>query len=201
MSNQQHNTSVEYREIPGFPGYRVGNDGSVWSRLVQESRGHQRGWITVLGDIWRKMTMRSTTEGYHTVVLCDGKGKQKNARVHMLVLEAFIGPRPQGMVCRHFPDPDPTNNRVENLSWGTTKQNCQDKIVHGTSGRGKPPPSAKLNESQVIEIRRLAAETKHTFSELARRFGVERKAIRRLLSGEHWKHVEPRPALADQGST
>lgn len=27
------NSTVEYRIIDGFPGYRVGNDGSVWSRL------------------------------------------------------------------------------------------------------------------------------------------------------------------------
>jgi hypothetical protein len=32
---------IEYRDVVGFPGYRVGNDGSVWSR----------NWETVEGGV------------------------------------------------------------------------------------------------------------------------------------------------------
>lgn len=28
--------TVEYRDIPGCPGYRVGNDGSLWTAVVRD---------------------------------------------------------------------------------------------------------------------------------------------------------------------
>jgi hypothetical protein len=52
--------------------------------------------------------------------------------VHRLVLEAFVGPCPIGMQCRHFPDPNPANCNLKNLQWGTPMENTEDKRVHGT---------------------------------------------------------------------
>jgi hypothetical protein len=57
-------------------------------------------------------------------------GKSRTFRVHTLVLTAFVGPRPDGMLCRHWPDPDTSNNRLENLSWGTPAENMQDRLAH-----------------------------------------------------------------------
>ena len=51
--------------------------------------------------------------------------------VHRLVLEAFVGPRPEGMVARHL-NGDPGDNRLENLAWGTQSENNYDKVRHGT---------------------------------------------------------------------
>lgn len=51
--------------------------------------------------------------------------------VHRLVLEAFVGPRPDGLECCHN-DGDPTNNRVENLRWDTHASNITDTVNHGT---------------------------------------------------------------------
>ena len=39
---------VEYRDVPGWPGYRVGDDGSVWS--LWKRRGLGRGTATYLSD-------------------------------------------------------------------------------------------------------------------------------------------------------
>lgn len=50
--------------------------------------------------------------------------------IHRLVLEAFVCPRPEGLVCRHL-DGDPTNNHVENLQWGTMSENGHDMVKHG----------------------------------------------------------------------
>jgi hypothetical protein len=46
-------------------------------------------------------------------------------RIHNLVLETFIGPRPKGMVCCHFNDIG-IDNRVWNLGWGTRENNKID---------------------------------------------------------------------------
>lgn len=54
-----------------------------------------------------------------------------HVRVHRLVLEAFVGPRPEGHVARHL-NGNPGDNRLANLCWGTELENADDKRRHGT---------------------------------------------------------------------
>jgi hypothetical protein len=54
-----------------------------------------------------------------------------NRLVHHLVLEAFVGPRPQDQECLHD-DNDGSNNRLTNIKWGTKKENRADQHRHGT---------------------------------------------------------------------
>jgi hypothetical protein len=66
--------------------------------------------------------------GYRRVDLRDGR--RSSQFVHQLVLEAFVGPCPEGMeVCHN--DGDPTNNRLDNLRYGTRTGNMQDRTRHG----------------------------------------------------------------------
>src|SRR5215472_269740 len=37
-------SQVDYRDIPGFPGYRVGDDGSIWSAWRKGGRGPSYSW-------------------------------------------------------------------------------------------------------------------------------------------------------------
>ena len=94
-----------FRIIEGYPGYRVSRDGGVescWSRTVYKT----------LTSTWLPLKP-VPCRGYLTVNPSDGF-KKRRRYVHRLVLEAFVGPCPEGMVCRHL-DGDRTNNRVENL--------------------------------------------------------------------------------------
>ena len=50
-------------------------------------------------------------------------------RVHTLVAEAFHGPRPEGNVVRHL-DGNPTNNTVQNLAYGTQRENVHDALAY-----------------------------------------------------------------------
>jgi len=47
-----------------------------------------------------------------------------------MVLEAFVGPCPEGMECCHR-DGNPANNHVGNLYWGTRSENLYDAVRHG----------------------------------------------------------------------
>ena len=68
--------------------------------------------------------------GYPIVSLRrDGQGHSR--RVHVLVAEAFIGPRPPGQVIRHL-DGDSLNNSLTNLAYGTPSENIKDQVRHGT---------------------------------------------------------------------
>ena len=59
-------------------------------------------------------------------------GKSRIRYVHTLVLEAFVGPRPEGMECCHN-NGDCHDNRLENLRWDTPKANGEDMVKHGTN--------------------------------------------------------------------
>src|SRR5262249_51794091 len=66
------------------------------------------------------------SQGYPTVRI-----GPRHVRIHTLVLEAFIGPRPSRMVTRHL-NGIPSDNRLENLVYGTHQENCYDQVTHGT---------------------------------------------------------------------
>jgi hypothetical protein len=72
----------------------------------------------------------SNRSGYRYVHVAKD-GKKKNPPVHVLVLEAFVGPRPDGTVAGHN-DGNPSNNRVENLRWDSRANNGLDTVRHGT---------------------------------------------------------------------
>src|SRR5690606_11217835 len=61
---------------------------------------------------------------------CNGDGG-KSYRVHRLVMEAFVGPLPEGMEVRHLDD-DPDNNALSNLVYGTRSENLEDRVRLGT---------------------------------------------------------------------
>jgi DNA-directed RNA polymerase specialized sigma24 family protein len=125
------------------------------------------------------------TRQYRTVNLSDGVRKRRRY-VHRLVLEAFVGRRPEGMVCCHN-DGDPTNNRLDNLRWGTYRENEHDKLRHGTWLVGSQI-NAKLTEEEVQEIRKLKVEGM-TFTELAHRFGVSSPNIHAIVNRRSWRHL------------
>jgi hypothetical protein len=50
--------------------------------------------------------------------------------IHVLMLEAFVSPRPEGMKGLHRDD-DPRNNVIENLYWGTMQDNAFDRVRNG----------------------------------------------------------------------
>ena len=55
---------------------------------------------------------------------------------HHLVAEAFIGERPEGAEVRHVNDPNPANCALTNLAYGTSGDNKDDQVRHGTHPEG-----------------------------------------------------------------
>ncbi|MDT5366637.1 MAG: hypothetical protein QOC62_1068 [Mycobacterium sp.] len=98
-------TSGEYEcwlEHPQYCGWFVSSFGWVKSPDGRMSRG-------------------ADGNGYLRVQMPDRK-----RRVHQLVLETFIGPRPEGMKGLHWDDVK-TDNRLMNLRWGTDADNKRDQ--------------------------------------------------------------------------
>ncbi len=110
--------------------------------------------------------------------------------VHRLILEAFVGPCPRGKESCHFPDRNPTNNRLENLRWDTHAANGRDMALHGTAG------ARRLTVADIIAIRRLR-ERRIPVAVVADWFGICQGYVWQIASGKRWPHVampeDPRP--------
>lgn len=108
------NAPERWAWVEGYPHYEISSHGRV------------RSYASGQPQIRRPS---KDQHGYPQYSLwADGKGK--NIRVHILVAAAFIGPRPAGLHIRHL-DGDPTNPRVENLAYGTPRENALDTLRHG----------------------------------------------------------------------
>jgi len=125
-------TPERWAWVPDYEGlYRVSDRGDVWS----EPRA------TTRGGILKHVIVKAN--GYHWVTLTKD-GKQKPRQVHKIVMEAFVGPCPEGQEVRHL-DGNPGNNRWApgdeaetvaaggNLIYGTHAENMRDKHRHGTT--------------------------------------------------------------------
>ncbi len=180
--SKSNSTKSERRDIPGFPGYQVTRDGEVWS--CRTPRGN------INPQKWRKMKPQISeyTCGYPQVTL-SFKGRLKVKLVGWLVLEAFVGPRPPGYVCCHFPDKSPLNNNLENLRWDTEKANHADMIFHGTDHRGTKHYAARLTEADVLSIRARNPKTMAECRALGVEYGVKYKTIWAIAKRKIWKHI------------
>jgi hypothetical protein len=188
MSADQSTTPVEYRQITRFIGYRFGSDGSVWTCWKRSGRpkGAGNGALWIVGTAWNLMSPVPHHDGRLFVGIKDATmGRKTIASVSRLILEAFVGPCPRGMQACHFPDPDVTNNRVENLRWGTAKDNAKHRDIHGNTRRGEANSRAKLTWDKVDQIR-AALGRGETHSSLGKRFGVDPTQIANIAHGRAW---------------
>lgn len=165
---------TRYRVIEGFPLNRVGDDGSFWTRAVMGKAAP--GSTRALGPWRARKTTPRAKDGYVLVRLRNG-AQQRVTGLHVLVLEAFGGPRPPGQLCRHLDD-DPTNNRATNLAWGSGGDNSRDRERNGRSYSGTGNPNARLSAADLATV--VAARGQIGARSLATRFKVHRSTIYRV---------------------
>lgn len=122
-----------WKPVVGYEGwYEVSSQGRVKSLERVFARGAVQQERIMRAHIQRGADGKA---GRVTAALCVA-GKPRTHLVHHLVLEAFVGPRPDGLEACHW-DGDAANNAVENLRWDTHVANEQDKKRHGTNYESK----------------------------------------------------------------
>lgn len=125
----------------------------------------------------------------HLCVSLSKNNIEKKCLVHRLVLETFISSCPEGFEVRHL-NGDPRNNNLNNLKYGTSKENTQDSIKHKTFICGSKSKHAILNDAKILEILQLIEEGDLTQNEIACRYGVSPQTICDVKKGRIWKHVK-----------
>jgi hypothetical protein len=163
---------IEIRPCIRDDRYLIGSDGSVYST-----------------NTMRYIKQTDDKNGYQQIAL----GRRRTAKVHQIVLEAFCKEERDNRVVRHL-DGNPKNNRVENLKWGTRKENHHDMIGHGRIAGGLPGEQnhkAIKTNADVLEMRRLRRYGMRN-KDIARLFGVSASYASTICVGKTaWKHVAP----------
>lgn len=161
---------MNWRDVVGFEElYQVSDTGRIWSC----TRACERATHVL-------------PNGYVNVILSKG-GKAFNRKVHVLVLEAFVGPRPAGHESRHR-DNVRSNNTLGNLLWGTKSENAQDKVGHGSAPLLENNPRAVLTNMQALEIYRRLQKGEAGI-DLAAEFGVSEVTVSHIACGRTWADV------------
>lgn len=128
---------TDYRTMPEYNGYLFGSDGSIWSCWKGRGLGKGKGMVYSMSPNWKRLKLILGEDGYLKVNLRKSSGGfARNSRVHALILAAFGVSKPTTKHEIRHEDRNPTNNRLDNLSWGTRKDNAQDAVRHGSLYRG-----------------------------------------------------------------
>lgn len=123
-----------------------------------------------------------------------GYGRVGGFNVHTMVKTTFAGlPMVKGLTVRHFPDPNKTNNRLDNLLWGTYADQGRDSKAQGLNPRGKTHPRAELDEARILEGFRRYVEEDWTVKQFAAFIGAPPSNASDILNGVRWAHL-PRSA-------
>jgi len=163
-----------WKPVVGYEGlYEVSNYGRIKSFHI-----YRDGFI--------RKSYTYNKYGHQQIKLAK-KGIQKGKQLHLLVLEAFISPRPENKEGSHI-DGNPTNNFIGNLTWETHEINMQRQVEHDTIAKGSSNGHSKLNEEQIPRIRKMLSRGM-TQKQIGLQFGVHNTTISRIQRGENWTHV------------
>ena len=153
-----------WEDIPGAPDYQASNLGRI------------RSWKSKTWKILRA-TLHSNT-GYLIVSLRVDR-KYMTRSVHRLIALTFLGPA-HGRDVNHK-NGKKQDNHLVNLEYLTRGENH----CHAYRTGLRTPVGRKLSPRQVREIRALGRDVTQT--ELAKRFGVSRSTIGKIL--HHQTHL------------
>lgn len=165
-AEEQYWDGEEVLEFPNYFAYRNGN-------IYRKKKN---------GEL-RKLKTIPDKDGYGRIHFRKNN-KSYNRSVSSIILETFVGPRPEGYEVCHGINGN-SDDSLDNLSWGTRSKNMgEDKLRDGTDCRGEKSKSAKLSEQDVLKIR----EWKNLYSieELAKLFETSYSNILNILNRKTW---------------
>ncbi len=159
-------------------------DGETWKNIPDYEDSHQASDLGRIRSVDRvtvrsngskfavkgRILSQSLLNGYrHVTITVDGK--YGHHYVHELVALTFIGPRPKGQQVRHGEKGSQCNEAL-NLSYGTRKENAEDRKRDGTDKNGFKRP-VKRGDGVVFE----------SVTEAAMKHGVTIQSIHKACTG------------------
>lgn len=169
-----------WKPVPNYNGiYEVSNLGNV-RRIVDFYKSRKAPYV---------LKHLNHNKGYKTVALhtgsVNGVRNQKFYLVHRLVMSAFYGE--SNLHVNHI-DGNKSNNSIENLEYCTIQENNHHAKVNNLVAHGCKIKGAKLNESNIKEIRHLK-DSGLSVKSIASKFNVHEQNIYAILQGKSWTRV------------
>ena len=145
-------------------------------------------YISVYGEIFSKRDDLFVLNKLYINI--NGYKTFKNLLVHRLVAIHFI-PNSNNYPCVLHKDNNKLNNNINNLRWGTAKENAID-ISKSLILSGENHYNAKTKEKNVIEIIDILNKNKKTIKEISEIFNVSYNTVIEIKNGLKWKHLKSR---------
>lgn len=167
-----------WKPVPFYPydaKYSVSNLGRVKPNVVSKYSKNKAEFLKPV----------PTPRGYLFVSLY-AEGKTYCAFIHRMVTIAFHGKPPADKPYACHKDDCQTNNRTDNLYWGSHADNTRDREENGKGSKGASNGRAMLTPVEVAEIRRLYADGNVSQTSLGKQFHIGQVQISRIVRGEHW---------------
>lgn len=136
----------------------------------------------------RVWTRAKGTNGYGLISQTINGKTENNQSAHRAMWFLTHGEIPVGMQVCHSCDNPPCIN-IDHLFIGTNQDNVNDRCAKGRSGGAYPGSAhhnAKLDEQEVAWIRRILATNKLTQESIGKMFGVSRRTIGFIKTGQRW---------------
>lgn len=155
-------------------------------------KGHERYMIHPDGRLYGKyrkkiLKWQISYAGYEIIVL-HYKRKKQVVKKHRLLAQAFL-PNPNSYpIVRHLNDVK-TDNSIENLCWGTQKENINDAYSNGYKNKGRK----FADKETVIDI----FYSDKPQSVLSKKYNVSRSAIQNIKNKE--SYIEITKELSEPG--
>lgn len=166
-----------WKDVNGFEGrFKISNFGRI---------------LSLNGRLKRDIILTPSIDclGYRALTLRKTPLKRK-VRVHTLVGEHFlVNPHLKVRQTINHIDGNKLNNHVSNLEWISAAENCAHAVRIGLYNiKGSKHPQAKVNEEQVLEMRKMHDEG-YTSTQIANKFGISPRNTRDIVSKRLWKHI------------
>lgn len=178
---------VVFKSIPYASGYQAASDGRILSCWNKVGPAKGRAGVWGMTNQWRTLTGGLDKDGYRKIILC-ANGHRFYRRIHLLILETFIGPCPTGMVGCHN-NGKLYINSIWNLRWDTQAANMADKGKHGTRQCGERNGTSRLTETQVKEMRQRWRDGGVKQAQLAEEYGLSIPGVSAIVTGRNWKFL------------
>lgn len=165
-----------WRNIRGFDGYKVSNDGYVYSEKTR-----------------RILNRINNNKGYYHICLTVD-GKMQYQLLHRLIAEAFI-PNPEGKPFINHIDGNKKNNKIENLEWVTNQENIRHAFEIGLM-KGRPSNRKKA----ILQIDKDTKQVIKEYSsqlEASKELNIHVGSLSQCLNGKYktaggyiWRYKE-----------
>lgn len=173
-------------------------EGEIWREIQFQNKPAKKYEISNLGRLKsydpkldkHKILKQSNVKGYKAYSFrFEDKGTKL---MHRLVAEYFL--KRDNNLQRYVIhlDYNKANNRVDNLRWVTKETLSQHHRLNPnyTYDRPRRVTNSKLNETQVIRLKKKLVRGKNPLYKIAKEFGITHTQLNRIRSGENWGHIK-----------